>query len=270
MKPHIEIKSIRRFSQFLRENYGVHYSEEKTDSLQIKLKKLMDKNGVITSDEYYELITGKNSKDHLKQFLDVMTTHTTNFFREINHFDFLEKNIDNILKNSKRINSNREIRVWSSACSTGQEPYTVAMVLNEILPPNIHIKILATDISSNVVDIALKGLYSKEIIKDMEAYKIKKYFEEVDGMFRVSSEIKEMVTFRIFNLMEPFNFKKKFDIIFCRNVMIYFEQDFQVKLVEKMYDVLVPGGLLFIGHSESLSYRQHRFKYIQPSVYMKV
>lgn len=263
-------KNIRFFSQFLRDNFGIHYSELKTDSLKAKLKKLMDRNGIASSDEYYELITGKNSEAYLTQFLDVMTTHTTNFFRENSHFEYIKNNVNMILKINKRINSNKEIRGWSAACSTGQEPYTLAMVLKEVVPSEIRIKILATDISSKVVEAASKGVYPKEIKKEIEEYYIKKYFEDTNGTFRISDEIKEMLTFRLFNLKQQFKFNKQFDIIFCRNVMIYFEQEFQSMLAEKMYDILVPGGLLFIGHSESLSHKQHKFKYIQPSVYMKV
>jgi chemotaxis protein methyltransferase CheR len=263
-------KHYQLFSKFLNENYGVNYHKEKADMLQTKIKKLMLRNNITSFDEYYELISGQDSFDYLTQFLEDVTTHTTNFFRENSHFDYLKKNLNNILYNNKRIMMNKEIRVWSAACSTGEEPYTLGMVLNESLPENINIKILATDISRKSIVTAAKGNYSAESVeKEMGKYYMRKYFTNTDGMYQVENLIKEQITFRIFNLMELFKFKKGFDIIFCRNVMIYFEPKIQTRLIDKIYDVLVPGGLLFIGHSEGLVYKEHKFKYIQPTVYLK-
>lgn len=269
MEQQFREKHIRLFSNFLEDNFGIHYTQIKADMLQVKIKKLMDRNNITSYDEYFAIISGNNPKDYLTQFLDEISTHTTNFFRENSHFDYIKDNLPYLLSINKRINSNSEIRAWSAACSTGQEPYTLAMVLKEKLPINIKIKILATDLSSKVIAAASKGEYPKEIGLEMGKYYVNKYFEKKGDKYQITDELKKLVKFRIFNLMEPFIFKKGFDIIFCRNVMIYFEASVQASLVDKMYDALVPGGLLFIGYSEGLVYKEHKFKYVQPTVYMK-
>ena len=267
MQQYCREKHIRLFSQLLGDRYGIRISREKADMLKVKLQKLMARNNIVSYDEYYDLI-GSDSL-YLTQFLDEITTHTTNFFRENSHFEYLQKNINNILDRNSAIRKNCEIRVWSAACSTGEEPYTLAMVLRESLPGGINIKILATDISRKVVASAAKGVYALEIENEVGKYYIQNYFSRIDGVYQIADHIKNLVTFRIFNLMEPFPFKRNFDIIFCRNVMIYFEGHVQKRLVEKMYDVLAPEGLFFIGHSEGLVHKEHRFSFIQPSVYMK-
>jgi chemotaxis protein methyltransferase CheR len=143
------------------------------------------------------------------------------------------------------------------------------MVLSEILPEEIDIKILATDISRKAVSRAVRGEYAPEIAGEVEKCYIQKYFTRGDGTYQVAARIRDLVTFRIFNLMEPFSFRRDFDLILCRNVMIYFDKETQKRLVQKMYDVLAPGGLFFIGHSEGLVHKEHKFRFIQPSVYVK-
>lgn len=261
---------LQLFREFLENNYGVHYSTEKISTLEVKLNKLIAKNSIVSYKAYYGLIVDKKNTALLNQFLDETTTHTTNFFRENNHFNYIQKNLNVILNNNKRIIENNEIRVWSSACSSGEEPYTLGIVLKEIFPEDFNIKILATDISKKSVFAASKGIYRAEALENtVSKYYLTKYFIKQNENYGVAKEIKDLVTFRTFNLMDQFSFKKGFDIVFCRNVMIYFEPEVQADLVDKMYNVLVPGGLLFIGHSESLAFKEHKFKYIQPALYAK-
>lgn len=260
---------FRLFSNFMKENYGVHYAKEKAGMLQAKLEKLMAKNSITSYEQYYDFITQVGSAERLAQCIDELTTHTTDFFRENSHFEYISGNIKNIVKLNSSIYAGGEIRVWSAACSTGEEAYTLAMVLSESLPENIKIKILATDISTKVVASAMRGVYTSGIEQDMNEYYLKKYFTQVGKIYEVNQPLKDRVTFRQFNLMEPFPFKKTFDMIFCRNVMIYFDRQVQARLVNKMYDVLGRGGLFFIGHSEGLVNKEHKFRYIQPTLYMK-
>jgi len=263
-------KYLKLLSDFLEDNYGVHYSTQKTGTLEVKLNKLMAKNNIDSYKAYYELITGVNNVEQLTQFLDETTTHTTNFFRERHHFEYIQKNIQDILSSNRRIRGNKEIRVWSSACSTGEEPYTLGIVLKEILPEDFKIRILATDISKKSIMKASKGIYGKNgIEKDIGKYYLAKYFDKQGEDYCVNKEIKDLITFRTFNLMESFNFKKGFDIVFCRNVMIYFEPQIQANLTDKIYNELVHGGLLFTGHSESLAFREHKYKYVEPAIYLK-
>ena len=257
------------FSDYVYNNFGIKLSEGKISMLEVKLSKLIKSAGVSSLREYYTLLNSPKEKKHLIEFLNEITINKTDFFREINHFNFLRDNMAEILKNNKRINIHKEIKVWSSACSSGEEPYTIAMVLREYLPPDINIKVLATDISHKVLDQAMKGTY-KEFIKDqVPPIYLHKYFTKTSLGYEVIPEIKNMISFRSFNLKDAFPFKGTFDIIFCRNVMIYFDSAFQQELARKFYNVLHPGSLLFIGHSESFSHIKHNFHYVQPTVYMK-
>ena len=267
MQQHFRERHIQLFSQLLKDKYGIHVPREKADMLNRKLQKLMTGSNITSYDELYELIN--SSSLHLTKFLDEVTTHTTNFFREIGHFEYITREIGRILDRNKRIREHGEIRVWSAACSTGEEPYTLAMVLKESLPEEIAIKILATDISRKVVVTAVKGAYAPEIENDVSQIYLQKYFSKADGLYQVADDLKSLIKFRVFNLIDPFPFKKDFDIVFCRNVMIYFESQAQEQLVQRMYDVIASGGLFFIGHSEGLVSKEHRFTFLQPSVYLK-
>ncbi len=264
---HFTEKHIRLFSQLLKDKYGIRITREKTDMLKRKLQKMMTGSNVASYDELYELIN--SSSLYLTRFLDEVTTHTTNFFRESSHFDYITNEINYLLGKNKRIREHGEIRVWSAACSTGEEPYTLAMILKESLPEEIAIKMLATDISRKVVSAAARGVYALQIENEVKQYYLQKYFYKADGLYQVTDDLKSLIKFRVFNLMDPFPFKKDFDIIFCRNVMIYFEGQAQEQLVQRMYDIIASGGLFFIGHSEGLVSKEHRFTFLEPSVYMK-
>ncbi|TDT72332.1 chemotaxis protein methyltransferase CheR [Hypnocyclicus thermotrophus] len=255
------------FQSFLNENFGIHLGDDKKYIIDTKIKKLLQKNNFKTIKEYIKHI--KLSKALKIELLNEITVNKTNFFREINHFNFIKNNIKFILNENKRILKNKEIRVWSAACSTGEEPYTLAMVLHEYLPEDINIKILATDISHNVLQKAIKGKYPKIIENEIPIYYLQKYFIKQKDAYTINPFIKNNITFRAFNLKEPFIFKNSFDIIFCRNVMIYFDSEFQETLVNKFYNNLEKNGLLFIGHSESLGQLNHKFKYLKPTIYQK-
>jgi chemotaxis protein methyltransferase CheR len=263
--------SERQFDKFrglIKDKLGIELNDAKKDMIDTKVARLMREENISSSDEYYNmLVTAKGAV--WQRFVDLITIHKTNFFREDNHFVFLREKIQNILRLNKRIDETGEIRVWSSACSTGNEPYTIAMVLKECLPPNIQSKILATDVSSGVISKALKGEYVLDNEDLINNYYLNKYFVRNGGSYNVIPEIKHLVTFRAFNLMDTFPFRDKFDIIFCRNVMIYFPPDRIEILIKKFYEALTPGGMLFIGHSESLIHKQYNFRYVQPTIYMR-
>lgn len=260
---------LEKFRKLIYDNCGIHLNEAKLELLQGRLDKLMRKNNIESFDEYYLLITAEANQQYWREFVDEITIHMSSFFRENNHFEFIRSQLRMIFENNPRIMKNNEIRVWSAGCSTGEEPYTLAMVLKEWLPMEMSIKILATDIGSHTLSIAQSGVYSQNIKKDMDPYFLMRFFTRVGDNYQIVPEIKDLITFRLFNLMEPFPFKDVMDIIFCRNVMIYFDATVQQELVKKFYDYLTPGGLLFIGHSESLLNKQYGFQYIQPTVYLK-
>lgn len=270
---YIEPRYLDLFCSHLYKNMGIYIEDSKRSLLSQKLTKLMIDAGVNNIGEYYHFIVAPPISEKQKRiqevFVDTITVHKTNFFRENNHFEFLKRNIAQILQDSPTIKFTKEIRVWSSACSTGEEAYTLAMVFKEILPPDIRIKILATDISPQSIRTALEGSYKFGPEDNITNYHINRYFSKKDDNWIISDEIRSCVTFRLFNLMDSFPFKNPFDIIFCRNVMIYFDRDVQERLIGNFYNALSQNGLLFIGHSESLIQIKHDFAYYEPTIYKK-
>ncbi|MFP4662122.1 MAG: CheR family methyltransferase [Halanaerobiales bacterium] len=264
----ISNSQFQQFRKLIYDKLGISIADHKQQMIQARLKKVMRDFDISAFDDLYDRLTKNRNDQYWARFVHEITTHKTDFFREYGHFQFIQEKIDFILNLNRRIERNKEIRVWSAGCSTGEEPYTIAMILKEALPPDMNIKILATDISSEVIDRAQRGVYPPDE-EGISEYYINKYFnKEPDGL-HAKKVIKNLITFRTFNLMSEFPFKNKFDIIFCRNVMIYFDTAVQEKMIKKYYQFLVPGGLYFIGHSESLANKQYKFRYIQPTIYAK-
>lgn len=269
----VDPRYLDMFCDYLYKTMGIFIETNKKTLLAQKLTRLMDDAGATNIGEYYHCIVAPPITERHKKirntFVDTVTVHKTNFFRENNHFEFIKRSIDLIIKESPTARLTKELRVWSSACSTGEEAYTLAMLFKEILPSDMRAKILATDISPQSVHTAMTGLYKFGPEDNITNYYINKYFNKLDDKWAISDEIKNSVTFRLFNLMEPFPFKNPFDIIFCRNVMIYFDKEVQEKLVNNFYSALGDNGLLFIGHSESLIQVKHNFVYNEPTIYKK-
>ncbi len=261
---------LYNFSQLIYENLGIKLDETNQEMLKARLNRLMLKSNIKNYSDYFKELTANKGAPIWSEFVDEITTHMTSFFREDGQFKFIQENIKSITQINQRIIQNNEIRVWSAACSSGEEPYTIAMVLKEALPENIKIKILASDISNGIIQKAQGGVYPQEIKQNVAPLLLDKYFKLKDGSYNISEEIKSMITFRTFNLMNEFPFKNTFDMIFCRNVMIYFDNKTQSNLVNKFYNFLPKNGMLFIGSSESLAKIDHiKLKYVRPSVYMR-
>ena len=204
-------------------------------------------------------------------FINKITTNHTYFMREPEHFNYFR---DKVLPYLKTTVTSRDLRIWSAGCSTGEEPYTLAMIIDEFLGPekkNWDAKILATDISLKALDEARKGEYGSKEIEPVPASWKHNYFTRIDSeTSAVCDSIKNEVIYRRFNLMDQtFSFKKKFHVIFCRNVMIYFNNETKHELVGRFYDATETGGYLFIGHAESLNRDQTKYKFIMPAVYRK-
>lgn len=270
----LEPRYMDLFCAYLYKTMGIHIEDNKRNLLSQKLVKLMSEDGINNIGEYYHFIVSPPISDKQKRlkdkFIDTITVHKTNFFRENNHFEFIKRSLDKIIEGNPKIRQTKELRIWSSACSTGEEAYTLAMLFNEILPPDINPKILATDISPQSIHKALTGVYKFGPEDNITNFYINKYFNQSGDSWAISDEVKKFVTFRLFNLMDPFPFKNPFDIIFCRNVMIYFNKEVQEKLVNNFYNCLADNGLLFIGHSESLIQIKHNFTYHEPTIYKKL
>ena len=242
---------------------GIRLTKEKHTLVNSRLTKRLYALNLNSFDEYLQLVQ-KDQKEFSKM-IDSLTTNKTNFFREIHHFDFLQKQI---LPN---IHS-RRLRIWSAACSSGEEPYSIGMLLHEVIPDikRWDIKILATDISVNILQKANKAEYDDDQLVGVSPALQQKYFTKTQtNKYVVRDTVKKMVSFARLNLMGEWKMKGPFDVIFCRNVMIYFDKTTQGNLVNRFYNFLPSGGYLLIGHSESLNGINHNYRYIQPAVYLK-
>jgi chemotaxis protein methyltransferase CheR len=253
---------------FMKSNYGINLINKRL-LIESRMYNTLMERSFTSFSQYFEVIKSKQP-DEIGLLINKLTTNHTYFMREIQHFDFL-KNV--ILPHHLKNNKGHDIRTWSAGCSSGEEAFTIAMTMKDFFGMDYaswDTTILATDISTKVLSIAQSKAYDEESLKDVpELYKKKFFHHRTDGLFDLNDDIRKQVVFRIFNLMDPFQYKKQFDIIFCRNVMIYFDQQTKNALINKFYDALAPGGYLLIGHSESVQRDASAFRYIQPSVYQK-
>jgi len=221
----------------------------------------------------YRSLLEKGGADELEQFTNLITTNLTAFFREPHHFEYLKESIlPELLK--KRRNSSK-IRIWSAGCSTGEEPYSIAIALKEAIPSfgSWDIKILATDLDSNVLAHGKSGIYTEDRLSGISEDRLKKWFYKGrynhKGKVKVHEELQKIITFQQLNLMESWPMKGEFDVIFCRNVVIYFDRPTQKKLFGRFASVLAKDGRMIVGHSETLNKVTDRFELLGKTVYRK-
>lgn len=270
-------KEFELFRRLIYKSSGIALSPSKKELVKARLSKRLTKTGIDSFGQYYKFVTKHDkSGEELVHLLDSISTNKTDFFREEKHFDFLNTKLLPALISKKEKERNKTIRVWCAGCSTGEEPYSLAITIINHINPNDgwNVKILATDISMKVLKKAINGIYKKEALKGIPREIISSHFSSIiinnTNCFKVKNHLKKMITFRRFNLMTSnFPFKYPFDFIFCRNVMIYFDSDTHHRLISKFYDCLPKNGYLFIGHSETLAKKTQGFKYLRPSVYQK-
>ena len=264
-------KEFEQFRALIYQECGISLNESKKTLLVSRLSKRLRTLELDSFQEYYDMVSGQTESDEFTLLLDLVSTNKTDFFREPKHFDFLREEIMPTLQSSRRI------RVWSSASSSGEEPYTIAMTLYDSVPDpdRWDFKILASDISTRVLARAASGVYEDERVRELPPDVVTRHFlkgkGERAGMIKVKPHLTQMVRYRRINLMdETFPIKAPLDLIFCRNVMIYFDDETRERLVNRFSDALSPGGFLFIGHSESLSALKVKLRYVKPAVYEKV
>ena len=259
-----------RIRDFIKANYGINMGNEKKALIYSRLRTTLIKNGFESFTQYFDYLIADKTGEAVIDFVDRVTTNHTFFMRETEHFDYFRDTVLPYLEEHKA--KAKEICLWCACCSSGEESNTLQMIIQDRFEgKGWNTEILATDISSQVLDKAVHSVYPNERIEPLpEAWK-KKYFRKHDeNNFIVIDAIKKNITYRRFNLMQPrYTFKKKMDVIFCRNAMIYFDAPTRDLVVERFYDALAPGGYFFIGHSESLTHTKTKFKYIQPAVYRK-
>lgn len=260
-----------RIVNYVKRHYGIDLSQKKV-LITGRLENYIVKNGYNSYTEYMEEVEHSPNGKEAKNLINVLTTNHTYFMRETVHFDYMRT----VALPQLKIKAAREkdLRIWSAASSTGEEPYTIAMVLKDffgIEHSEWDTKLLATDVSTRVLEHAAKGVYLKEQIAPLPDRWKKTYFQPIgEERYQVKEVLKREVIYRKFNLMDPFPFKRKFHIVFLRNVMIYFEEDIKYRLLNKIYDFMEPGGYLFIGTTESLNRTNTKFQYVQPSIYKKI
>lgn len=266
--------SEREFMQlvdYVKDNYGINLVEKKV-LIVARLQNILVQKGFNSFSEYYNYVITDKTGEAVISLVDKITTNYTFFLREADHFDYFKKAVLPYL--ISRYSKNKDLRIWSAGCSTGEEPYTLAMCIDEYFDSKKdewETKVLATDISKKVLDVAKEGIYSNEQIKSIPPSWRLNYFKKIDGQnSMVVEKIKNEVIFRTFNLMnDKFPFMKKMHVIFCRNVMIYFDPHTKMNLVNKFYELIEPGGYLFIGHSETLNPYETGFKLIKTGIYRK-
>lgn len=260
-----------KLSKYIKDNYGINLKEEKKMLVIGRLHNVLAELKFKSFSEYYDYIILDKSGKAVNTLINKITTNHTYFMREKNHFIYLkEKVLPYLMKSVK----DRDLRIWSAGCSSGEEAYTLAIILDEFFKEEKlwwDKKILATDISEKVLSIARTGIYNKQQVSQLPETWKRDYLRNCnEENYEFTDKIKNEIIYRKFNLMDSvFPFKKKFHVIFCRNVMIYFDNNTKNELVRKFYNSMEDGGYLFIGHSESLNGGTMGFNYVMPSVYRK-
>lgn len=256
-------EKIRRLAY---EKFGLNLTAAKQPLVAARLGKKLRELKVPSYEAYYDLVVADRTGESLIALIDALSTNHTSFLREASHFDFLMKSVVPVLRKRGSID------IWSAPCSTGEEPYSIAVTMLEQLgmPPKPGLRIRATDISTRALEVARQGAYTAERLGSMPMPLIRKYFKQTGpGSFQINPDVRRMIEFERGNLIEPMRANREFPIIFCRNVMIYFDKPTQERVVTNLTQFLEPGGYLLIGHSESLMGVHHGLDYVQPAIYRK-
>lgn len=274
MNLQINEKEFKLFQALIYDETGISLHDKKATMVQARLSKRLRELGLSSFGAYYDYLKKEDNAEELLRLLSAISTNVTSFFREAAQWDFLEGYLNDLHKHK----TDRKLRIWSAACSTGQEPYSIAMFLHEHLKDirSWDIKFLASDIDTKVLAHAIEGEYTEKEIGAMPKIFLTRYFDKKkEGdktTYQVKAPLREMIIFRMFNLVRgDFSiFKNTFDIIFCRNVMIYFDGETRSELIKRFHQLLRPGGLLLLGHSESITKLSGDFKLVRSAIYERI
>ena len=262
---------FRRISMYLKDRYGIDMTNKK-EIMDGRLSNMIRIRGFDSYDAYMNALMQDLTKEMEKELVNLLSTNHTYFMREFEHFEYMKKVVLPYLR--KKEENTQDLRIWCGASSSGEEPYMLAMLLLDFFGLE-HDKwdttILATDVSTDVLQLAVRGVYKREQIAELPDTWKRRFFRPVeDGeFFEATDELKKEVLFRQFNLMNDFPFRKKLHVIFMRNVMIYFDRQTKQDLIKKLYDVLEPGGYLFIGRTETIERGNVPFELVEPSIFRK-
>jgi len=266
----IDRDSFEAFRDLVYGRAGIVLGEGKQALVGSRIGKRMRQLGLERFPDYLDWVKGDGGEEEMIQMLDAISTNVTSFFREPEHFDFLRKQLADWAERGET-----RLRIWCAASSSGEEPYTLAMTVRESLPDSVRdAKILATDISTKVLSIARKGVYPPARMENLPPGYTQRFFERVGGRespaWSARSSLRELLRFARLNLAEPpFPMRGPMDFIFCRNVMIYFDNPVRQRLLSEFHRLLAPGGYLIVGHSESLTGLTVGFQSVRPSIYRK-
>lgn len=251
---------------------GISLSDAKRTLVISRLSKIVRALGLQSFSAYVDFLETRGKPDDDQDFVNALTTNLTRFYREDHHFDHLKSFVARLVANPPRHSKGRpRLRIWSAGCSTGQEPYTIALDLLDAFPElkRWDFRILATDIDSNVVAKAASGVYPETELSGLSAQRRLLFTKAGPGQIAIPEMARETIAFKILNLIEPWPFKGPFDAIFCRNVAIYFDKPTQGKLFDRLGQVLAPDGFLYIGHSENLQAVSKGYKLVGKTVYQR-
>lgn len=249
------------FRKIIYDESGITFSDTNRSILDSRIKELLRQKNMASPSDYYALVS-KNPEE-MKIMLDSVTTNLTRFFRNQPHFDaFINYVIPNVIEHKKARGPDKVIKIWSAGCSTGEEPYTIAMIMKEICPPGWNFQITASDISLKSLMTAGQGFYADNKVDGIPADYLAKYFTKVDGGYQVKQDLKDKIRFDYHNLRNDSG-ARNLDVIFCRNVLIYFDEPAQLAVINRFYNSMAPQSYLFIGHSESLFGMKTNFEFLK-------
>ncbi len=269
--PVLTDEDFHEISVLIKKRFGISLGPQKRSLVKARLQKYVHTLGFDSFSAYLRYLRNDHSGKEWAALADRLSTNHTFFNRENIHFDFLRQTVLPFWKN--RLGPGQKLRLWSAGCSSGEEAYQMAMVLTDYFT-SVLVKnkaaILATDISHQALQKARQGRYSADQVRPLGQTYVRKYFlPQNASTFEVKPFLKELILFRRLNLVRPvFPFKHKFHVIFCRNVMIYFDESTRRELVERFHHYLMPGGFLFIGHSENIDFNNPYFKFVRPSIFV--
>jgi chemotaxis protein methyltransferase CheR len=270
MLNNMDNKIFNAFRNLVYDKAGIALGEKKEALVAARLSKRMHSLNIPTYEAYYEYVNNDTDGLEIIKLLDSISTNVTHFFREHQHFEFIAHHIDKWY-----LAGQRKFRIWSAGCSSGEEPYTIAMTINETLRGKTSdTRVLATDLSTRILTEATEGIYNERDLEKIPEKYVLNYFEQftIDNKihFQIKSNCRSLITFQRLNLTNmPFPMKGPFDFIFCRNVMIYFDNAMRKRLLEEYHRLLKPGGFLLVGHAESLTGMLSGLKSVKPSIYEK-
>ena len=263
-------QEFRQLADYIKVNFGIYLKEEKQTLLTGRLWSILQQNNFNSFSEYYHYVVSDKTGKAAISLVDKITTNYTYFMRETEHFNYFR---DTVLPSLEARVKDRDLRIWSAGCSSGEEPYTLAFLMEEYFANKSHWdkQILATDISVSALTTAMNGIYEEKQVEPLPPLWRVNYFDKRPrDQYEVKGRLKKEVVFRKLNLItDRFVFKKPFHVIFCRNVMIYFDNKDKLDLIQRFYDVMAPGGYLFIGHSEAIGRGESKYSYVMPAVYQK-